>query len=98
MVARAEARAHLRSGRRTISRGRWRPSKGSRLRDVSRYRLNWLGRARQVEQDLVLTLLEILFAHELESVAERGDRRLQRALDVAALQPQAVDFTLDVFE
>src|SRR3954463_12055681 len=54
--------------------------------------------ARAVEQDAVVALALFLLAHELQRVLQRRNRRLDRRLDILALQFQAVDFTLDVFE
>ena len=53
---------------------------------------------RAVEQDLVLALARFLLADELERVPQRRNRRLERRLDVLALQLEAVDLALDVFE
>ena len=62
----------------------------------------WLGvrdaSARAAMQDLVVALARFLLADEFERVAQRLDGRLDRGFDVLALQLEAVDLALDVFE
>ena len=60
--------------------------------------LGRLGVARAMEQDLLVALSVLLLADELERVAQSLNGRFDRRLDVAALELQAVDFALDVFE
>ena len=51
-----------------------------------------------MEQDPLVALVRFLFADELERVAQGLNRRLDRRLDVLALELQAVDAALNVFE
>ena len=53
---------------------------------------------RPVEQHLVLALLDVLLADELQRVAQGRDGALERALHVAPLQPEAVDLALHFLE
>src|SRR5206468_3491441 len=54
--------------------------------------------ARAVEQDAVVAFARFLLAYELERVPQRGNARLDRRLDVLALQAEAVDLALNVLE
>src|SRR5205809_156709 len=49
-------------------------------------------------KDAIVALAQFLLADELERVAQRRDARLDRRLDVPALQLEAVDFALDVLQ
>src|SRR5207248_868341 len=60
--------------------------------------LDLLDEARPVHQDPLLALARFLLADELERVAQRLDARLDRRLDVLALELEAVDLALDVLE
>jgi len=62
--------------------------------DAQRGSSRSLDRPRPVEQHLVLALLDVLLADELQRVAEGRDGALERALHVAPLQPEAVDLAL----
>ena len=57
-----------------------------------------VGLPRAVQEDLLLALPRLLVLHEVEGVAQGGDHRLDRGLDVAPLQLQAVDLALHVLE
>ena len=51
-----------------------------------------------MEQNPLVSLVRFLFADELQRVAQALDGRLDGGLDVLALQLQAVDAALNVFE
>src|SRR5947207_7642159 len=51
-----------------------------------------------MEQDLLVAVAGLLFAHVVERVAQGLDRRLDRGLDILTLQLQSVDLALDVLE
>jgi len=59
-----------------------------RLADVDRF--------GPVEEDLLVALPAVLLAHELDRVLQRRDDGLDRVLDLAALEAQAVDLALHV--
>src|SRR5262245_30587114 len=81
-----------------LTRAGIRPLRGESLNAPRFVQVGCLGVARAMEQDLLVALAVVLFANELEGVTQGLNRRLDRGLDVAAGELQAVDLALHVLE
>src|SRR4051812_13557851 len=57
-----------------------------------------LREARTMNQHALVALVRFLLAHELHRIAKTLDGRFDRHLDVLALESEAVDAALNVFE